>query len=183
MINQKKLEMEELEGSHGTSSHRAKLIEKKGFIASTGRGGTGIYFWRKSDYYRDLAVAWFKQQESEGTFLKEPKSLCAVIYVRMHVDSDQIIDLEDAEVKDEIDALSREKGIDMSDPREIASLYDYYVSEVENELGKRIVVTVARVAPPKNCPEYPIIMLGAPLCFIVRDKNVPRILKIETLPN
>ena len=178
---EKKRKMEHLEGSHGTSSHRADQIKKEGFRVSTGRGGTGVYFWRKSAYYRELAIAWFKQEELEGRFSREPKSACAVIYVEMVVSPDQYLDLEDPDIKDKIDALSKQKNMNVNNSREIASLYDLFVGELEKELGAAIVVTIIRVAPPKNFVEYPIRMLGAPLCFITRDPSVPRISRIEKI--
>ncbi len=173
--------MEHLEGCHGTSAFRAHQIEKNGFKVSRGRGGTGIYFWRKSGYYRELAIAWFKQLEAQGTFRREPKVACAVIYVQIEVSNDQLLDLEDPDVKDQIETLSKQRHVDTSKDGEIAALYDLFVSELEKELGNSILVTIIRVAPPKNYFGYPIKMLGAPICFIARDAHVPKVLRTEIL--
>ena len=171
--------MSHLEGTHGTSSHRAAQITREGFNLSTGRGGRGAYFWRRSGYYRELAIAWFKQLESEGAFSGESDQRCAVIYVAMEVADDQVLDLEDPDVKDEIASLSTQKRVNVNRDKDIAALYDLYVNEVEKELGKAVLVTIIRVAAPKNFTEYPIKMLGAPICFIARDSNVPKITRTE----
>lgn len=171
--------MSHLEGSHGTSSYRAEQIREEGFKLSTGRGGRGAYFWRRSEYCRDLAIAWFKQRVSEGTFSREPDVRCAVIYVQMEIPEDQVLDLEDPDVKDEIASLSTLRRINPNNDKDIAALYDLYVSEIEKELGKPIFVTIIRVAVPKNYLGYPMKMVGAPLCFIARDPSVPQILRTE----
>lgn len=171
--------MQHLEGSHGTSAYRAEQIRKEGFKLSTGRGGSGAYFWRRSNYYRDLAIAWFKQLQTERTFSGEPDVRCAIVYVQIEVPDDQILDLEDAGVKDEIASLAHLRRINVNNDKQIAALYDLYVSQVEKELKKAILVTIIRVAVPKNFAEYPIKMLGAPLCFIARDSKLPRILRTE----
>ncbi len=171
--------MSHLEGSHGTSRYRAEQIGKEGFKLSTGRGGKGAYFWRRSAYYRELAIAWFQQLKSERAFSGEPDVKCTVIYVEIEVPEDQVLDLEDPDVKDEIASLSTLRRMNPNNDKNIAALYDLYVTQIEKELKKAILVTIVRVAVPKDLSEYPIKMLGAPLCFVARDSGVIRIAKTE----
>ena len=50
----------EIFGTHGTIEDSAKKIIKSNFYLREGRGGTGIYFWRKNEYSVILAKGWYE---------------------------------------------------------------------------------------------------------------------------
>lgn len=166
-------------GTHGTSSDRAKKIARDGFRPSSGRGGSGIYFWAKSRYSHDLAVSWFKQCRDEGRYEQAPKPTCVVISAKLEAPEEKWLDLENPDLKEALLEQADARGLLQSTKtKEISGLYDLFISRLEDKLTKKFKIILLKVATPKSgyCGFYPMAFAGAPVCFIVRESSC-----IETL--
>lgn len=169
-------------GSHGTSKNNVHNIWKKGFIHKRGRGGTGVYFWLESRYYIKLAIGWFRFSKSKGWF-SENNPKCAVIIAEMKAEEREILDFQDDVLKDKIINLAEQKGIDLKNKRNLSGLYDLFIKESEKELKTVFKIILLKAAPPPEdcCPDYPIMIMGAPLCCSVRDNSCIEIKNIRII--
>lgn len=168
-------------GIHGTCQSIAQKIQSSNFKISTGRGGSGVYFWRKGRFSSRLSFGWYQQLKDRGKFSGEQDDSYAGIEVELIVNAGEYLDLEDPEVKEELASLIELKGIDSkSDKRMIANLYDAFVKMVEKNAGVSMKLLTLRVAPPQNFPEYPISALGAPISYIARDSSIINITNVES---
>jgi hypothetical protein len=161
------------EGSHGTSKSRAEKINKQGFILGTGRAGSGIYFWHKSHHYIPLAKGWYSQCCDKHLYDTDENKGCVVIVVELQAPEDAILDMENPEMKDRIAALAEARKIDATKFRRISALYDFFIKRMEVELKSTFAILLIRVAPPDRAyyPEYPISIIGAPLCCVARNNG------------
>lgn len=161
------------EASHGTSKKRADQIHANGFKIkhSSGRYGNGIYFWRKSHHYTNLAVGWFKFAKYKKRYHGESNPICTVIIVVLMAEEDEILDLEDDFFKDKLAKFAEAKGICGDNWDEISALVESFVQIIQKDLciEFRIVLKKASPPPQKFCPEYPFWVLGWPDCCIVKD--------------
>jgi hypothetical protein len=166
-------------GSHGTTRSRSEVIQQKGFAVGRhpGRKGRGVYLWRKSRKWRELAIGWYRQAFSEGDIAGDRNAHGIVLFVKASVREDHFLDLCDPDLVDQLDELAERSGIDMNSHQGVVALYEKYVLETEAKLGHEVDMFETDIAPPKPffCPEYSIIALGAPKCYVVRS---PRILTI-----
>ncbi len=168
-------------GIHGTCQSIAHKIQSSNFKVSTGRGGSGVYFWRKGKFSGLLSFGWYQQLKDSGKFSGEPDDSYAGIEVELIVNDGEYLDLEDPDIKEELASLVVSKGIDSkADRRKIANLYDAFVKTVEKNAGVSMKLLILRVAPPQNCPEYPIVALGAPISYIARDSTIINIINVES---
>lgn len=168
-----------LEGTHGTSFSRSREIAANGFRLGMGRGGTGAYFWRAGRYAEYLAVAWYNSKKSEGEYRGDEHPGCAVIFVKLSVSNTELLNAESHGFKDRLATIAEKWGIGES-TKQIASLFDWFISELEKDLKIRYKVVELRVAPPplEFRREYRIKLLGAPLCYVARD---PSCVSVESI--
>ncbi|TGL23147.1 hypothetical protein EHQ46_05785 [Leptospira yanagawae] len=168
-------------GIHGTCQSIAHRIQSSNFNISTGRGGSGVYFWRKGNFSSLLSFGWYQQSKYNGKFSGESDDSYAGIEVELTINKGEYLDLEDPDIKEELASLVVTKGIDSkADKRKIANLYDAFVKMVEKNAGVSMKLLILRVAPPQNCPEYPIAALGAPISYIARDSSIIKIINVES---
>lgn len=172
--------MREFEGSHGTSRSRAYKIQKVGFTGSTGRGGSGIYFWCHGRYNTMLAIGWDKFQCKKKVFVQDKDPLVAVIIAKLEDEDYKVLDMENIKFKERIDQLADDMDIDKNKDADIAAIYDLFIEDLELKSNSRFSILLLKVAPPpiNYCPEYSIKILGAPLCCVVRDQACIKILRI-----
>jgi hypothetical protein len=165
-------------GTHGTSAANAKAIRERGFLAGSGRAGHGVYFWAENAYSRQLAIAWFLQCRGEGRYGAE--RMGAVIYATIRTDGDETLNLDSPEVANRISILINSRGIRYWTAPRLAALWDGFIKEMEASAGVVFRVLVTRLAPPGDqyCT-YPIRLLGAPFCYIVRILNCIENIDIE----
>jgi hypothetical protein len=155
------------------------LVE--GFSLGAGRRGRGVYFWRKSRKWMELARGWYRRKYSEGEYEGDPNPLGVVILAVARVPENGYLDLSDQDAKDGIDEIADRIGIDKNDQRQIAATYERFIEEVEREIGNRIEIFEVEVAPPGPdfCPDYSIQLSGAPRCYVVRNPRAIHITGTE----
>jgi len=168
-----KMNLKTYEGSHGTSKSRAEKIDKQGFIPGLGRAGSGIYFWHKSHHYIPLAKGWYNQCYNKHLYDADDNKSCVVIIVQLQAGEDEVLDMENHDMKDRIAALAEVRKIDATNFRRISALYDLFIKRMEDELESTFAILLIRVAPPDRTyyPEYPLNIVGAPLCCVARNKE------------
>ena len=174
-----------LEGVHGTTRSRSKLINKVGFKLGSGRTGLGVYFWRKGHYARTLSVAWWKFYKETGRYLQDDNQSCAVISVTISVQPDQYLNTDDFDFKEILISIALKKGLNTAKD-DIAALYDYFITLIEKKLKVKYKVLEVRVTtPPKDkyCRSYPLEIIGVPHCYIVRHTGCIEIDEIEEVVN
>lgn len=160
-------------GSHGTSMSRCESIKTTSFRVSAGRGGTGVYFWKESRLYLQLAKAWFEHEKNRGSYKNEHGTQGVVIVAALKVKNIEFLDLEEQEFKDMIVDVSIQMGIDLNNTDKLARLNDVVVKRFEKKSGHTIKMYTVRVAPPKFCTfKYPIRALGAPVCCVARTSDI-----------
>ncbi len=168
-----KMNLKTYEGSHGTSKSRAEKITKQGFIPGLGRAGSGIYFWHKSRYFITLAKKWHYQCSNKHHYDNDENKSCVVIIVELQADEDAILDMENPDMKDRIAELAEVKQIPLKNRHKIAALHDLFIKRMESALKTTFAIILIRVAPPDRVyyPEYPIDIMGAPLCCVARNND------------
>lgn len=168
-------------GTHGTSAENAKAIRVSGFKAGSGRNGSGVYFWAESAYSFNLAKAWFLQCHKEGKYGVE--SVGAVIYVTIRVAENEILNLEEPDIANRISIIINSKGISYWTEKKLAGLWDGFIKEMEAKIKCSFGVLVTRLAPPDDRYfKYPIWLLGAPFCYVVRNRScIKRDILIEEI--
>lgn len=178
--------MIEKKGTHGTSLPIAEKIQEEGFKLSSGRGGKGVYFWRKSKYSKELAIGWYQFRCSCEKY-ETDNNTGAVIYVKMITAEDEVLNLENADIKDKITQILDELDL-LPHPTddEIAAVHDLFVEEIEKSLGKKIKILELRVGVPTSAGKffyhfYDMRALGAPICYISRDPDIIDIEKVEEI--
>lgn len=173
--------MLELQGTHGTSLTRAlKIIETQNpRLSSAGRLGCGFYLWRYDEYAYSLAIAWCIQNKDKGVFSNDEHPECRVILVDLRVDRGQILALDEDVVQDRtIKLLKKRPGLKKRSP---ADFFEFLISLFEQERGSEFAMLRGRVSPParKYNEGYPFLVLGQPICYVVRNMNI--ITKIQML--
>lgn len=162
------------EGSHGTSVTKAGKIFSIGFDEGDGLRGTGVYFWKKSKYYLQLAESWYKQSKEKGRYSGDFDSNLQIIICDFEVPNESFIDFNDDEFAEKIDDLVEKKGLRHSmNKKQFCALYDYFVTEYEKEANCKVMLTEAKVSAPDVMyrPYYNVNVLGLPKCLILRDIN------------
>jgi hypothetical protein len=167
-------------GTHGTSAINAKVIREKGFLVRSGRAGRGVYFWAESAYNRQLAIAWFQQCRAEGRYGAQKEG--AVIYAALKADEEEILNLEAPDIANRVSVAIHLRGTRYWTDPKVAALWDGFIKEMEKNVGRVFRVIVARLAPPSDrfC-SYPMRLLGAPFCYIVRILDSICEIKVEEI--
>jgi hypothetical protein len=162
-------------GSHGTTIKSAGKIQSEGFLLSGGRFVRGAYFWLECYNYSDLAVGWFKQRLAGGYYNDEDSPQCAVIFVQLCCNDDEIMDLEMPDFKDRLARLSDTMHTDQHNDREVKSMYAYAIKEMEKRGNLKFKLFLMKVDPPGEiyCPRYRSRILGPPITVVcVSNKNI-----------
>jgi hypothetical protein len=160
------------EGSHGTTKDRARNIKANGFQIKNSRTryGVGVYFWNKSYHYINLAIGWSKYCRQNGRYYRDNNLNYEVIIAQFTAAKNEVLDLENAVLKDKIAKLAEEKNIG-EDWAAISSLVESFVEVIQEELKTEFKIVLKKASPPPKecCPEYPYKLLGWPDCCIIRD--------------
>jgi hypothetical protein len=169
------------EGAHGTTKSRADEIQENGFKLGSGRAGNGVYFWHKSRYYSILAKGWHKQCFYKHKYDKDFDKNCVIIFAQLEADENSVLDMESPYLKDRISELAEAQKVSFTDNNKISKLYDAFIKIMEAELQTTFKFVLIRVAPPERacCPDYPLNIIGAPLCCVVRDNTCITITKCQ----
>lgn len=145
-----------------------------------GRRGTGVYFWRESTYSTYLSISWWEfRTRGKG-------NQCAVIHVVISVRDEEYFDTDDFSFKEAVIKVGSEKfGFDRLSNKELAGLYDLFISELEKANGVIYKVLEARVPLPplEYCEKYPIKIIGVPHIYVVRHANCLTIEKVQEPDN
>ena len=176
------VQMDIKKGTHGTCLSRAEEIKKNGFKSSgKGRGGPGVYFWRGHDERaKILAIGWYKHRLCELYYDTEKKQGLSVIYVLLKHENNEFLDLEKPTMKDKVEKLRISAGIsNIPNNSEIALLWNRLVISIEKKIGQKFKILALRcTTPPKEyVPNYPLNLLGLPICYIVRDSAIIEIVE------
>lgn len=171
-------------GTHGTCASRAESIVQNGFsLSSVGLRGTGIYFWGYSDMSlkakaANLALCWHAFAQKRGDYSKDTDQSAAVIFAVIHVEGDELLDLESDLIRDKFEAFVlsiSEKHPDLgTDTAEsISKTYDVFIDLLEKKMGAPFKAIHVRVQPPKTykgglSKNY----TGNPSCYVVKDQQV-----------
>lgn len=166
-------------GSHGTSVLTSETIKNSGFNLGPGRAGTGVYFWAEGIQYIELAKEWFTYRK-KNNFIREPDPICAVIIAELKVQSTEYLNCEDTHFQTKIYELSVRLNINPKNNRQISNLYDRYLTELEESLGCTIKMLTIKAAPPPES-NYPVQLIGVPLCCVARSVDIIKITDIKIL--
>lgn len=158
--------MELHKGTHGTCKSRAIVISEKGFeiFNSYPIRGNGVYFWRDNAYGVELALSWYKKQFMNGEYSREKIQTCSVIKANIKAEKDQIINLEDPDIKDIILKTIKDKGI--RSKRDICAVFDRYIETVERVIRKKIQLILTQVQSPES-DVYPRKYINTAYCYVV----------------
>ncbi len=173
-----------IEGSHGTCISRAKAIQNQGFQYRSGRVGGGAYFWCQEKYNKLLALAWYKQQLAGKIYKNDDDPLPAIVFADLHCNDSELLDLEkDRDLKFRIDQLADDFSIDKNNKEDLAAVHDLFIECLESEREIKCSILLVKVAMPRGLSknDYPIVILGAPFCAVVRNLQCIRILRIDGL--
>jgi len=159
-----------MKGSHGTTKSREESIRKFGWHVGRGRAGTGVYFWKECEHYVQLAIGWYKRALNEKRYRNDSNKLCTVIIADLETEEDEILDFDNRELRSNVYRMAKDRGLSYTNTREISSLFDLFISELQVETGFKYKIVTMEVAPPGSeyC-NYPVELLGTPICCAVRD--------------
>lgn len=160
------------QGTHGTTVSRAANIQLNGFEISKGRLGKGAYFWSDSPYADYLAQSWWKFSYKDGRYTADKNKECAIIWATFQIKEDELLDLDDKELKKGLAELCLNKGIGYTaKTHELAAIITCFVVQIEKKLGLkfRILESTIATAPKEFVDKYPIGALGEPTCYVVLD--------------
>lgn len=164
--------MKKFKGSHGTSKTRAIAIGTKGFEYGSGRVGKGIYFWKESELFIDLARHWWECQRKRGKYDKDHDTRCAIILVKVKARDSEVLDLETEYFKNMLIRLQSEKKIDINEPYMEEKIHSLFIEKLEKKFGVEYKIILCRVSPPADYKKwYPIGIAGAPIAIIVRNND------------
>lgn len=164
-------------GTHGTSEENARRIHNSQFFSRQGRGGTGIYFWRRNEYSVVLSKGWYDFYLKKHKYDKTVLNNFAYINAKIDVHEDNFLDFESVELKDKIASVAFSRKLDRKiSEEEIAALYDYFIKRLEKELDTKFYVWQLRVNAPYTANDYPLNILGNPICYVVNNNDIITIL-------
>jgi len=180
-----------MKGIHGTCSSYADSIRANGFRYShVGLRGRGVYFWGYTlddleAYGRELAIAWWRFAKQRGDYAKATKQNCSVIFTDLTVESQDILDFEDQQVREKFVVYSQkvyERIEGKSQEEKISTIYDLFVGEVENTIGKTFSMIHVKVQAPKTYKKLlPIDLTGQPSCYVIKNLASIKINKFEVI--
>lgn len=174
----------ELIGLHGTSRSRADNILKSNFKPYPGRAGKGIYFWRENAFSKIIAKSWFNFSLKKNNYDLDADKNFAYFKVKISVNEENFLDLELPELKDQLAVIAEKRNIDRKTREDVISaLFDYFIDTLEKELKTSFKVWQARVNAPYDCVEYPLSLLGNPICYVVIDSACISICSCYVLEN
>ena len=165
----------ELYGAHGTSTNNAENILHEGFNCGFGRVGKGVYFWEKSEYSEILATDWCRFQLSKG---HRKDNRCAIITICISVNNDHFFDFESDQSRLALSKIVKKHKVNLTNTTDISKLFDMFLSMIESKLGVEIFVWRKKVAPPPDS-YYPLMILGAPMCYITNKPELVKILEVK----
>jgi hypothetical protein len=187
LINKENINL--FKGTHGTCSSNADSIRASGFrYSNVGLRGGGIYFW---GYLLDeletdakaLAIAWWRFAKKRGDYAKAASSRCSVIFADLKVENQDILDFEDQQVREQFIVYSQKvyERIQGVNPNEkISTIYDMFISEVEESIGKTFKMIQVKVQAPKTYKKVlPIDLTGQPSCYVIRNLDCIEITRFE----
>ena len=164
-------------GTHGTIEDSARKIICSNFYLGQGRVGTGVYFWRKNEYSVTLAKGWYEFYLKKNKYDKIVNKNFAYIDVKININEENFLDLELPELKDKIANITFAKNFDRkTSDEDITALYDYFIKRLEEELKTKFYVWQVRVNAPYTTNEYPLQILGNPICYVVNNNDLITIL-------
>jgi hypothetical protein len=108
---------------------------------------------------------------SRNEFDNDENPACAVIIVDVKAEEREVLNLEDEELKNEIALVVKRQGINLNNKADVAKLYDSFIIRLEEKIGVKFRAIKVRVGiPPKEfIRDYPISVIGAPMCCVARD--------------
>jgi hypothetical protein len=110
---------------------------------------------------------------AEGAYRGDAKLTCDVISASIRVQDIEFINLESDDSKDKIGELAEKLKLQNSrNPNEFKKVYNAILTLVEKETRVKLKLIEVKVATPglEYCTYYPV-MLGLPLCLVVREAN------------
>jgi len=172
--------MKKLSGTHGTTIARTEKISREGFKGRIGRRGTGVYFWCDSYHAKDLAESWWRYSNDRGRYIGDNNTNFALIIGFFEVNDDEYLNIETHELKNQIAIIIANKKIP-NRLEYLAATYDLFINRLEAQNNQKYQIIEMRVSPPqmKYCEYYPILILGDPYCYLVRDTDCIKKLQIE----
>src|SRR5208283_215038 len=109
---------------------------------SGGRAGRGIYFWKECEHYIVLARGWYTQALAEGRYQSDT-SECRIIIADLEANEDEILDLDDRDLKEKIFKLAKKNNLPYNSTKEVARLFDTFVTRLQSETGKIFKILLA----------------------------------------
>ena len=163
--------MIEASAIHATTATRRSSILREGFRPSTtGRRGTGVYFWRKTAHWQTIGEAWHRAASRLKTFTGDADPTLSIVHVVLRVPKARFLDLDSDDLRDTVSDIAFSQKIDSgADSELINNLYNDLILTVEQGAGIKIAVLRSTIAVPDMSKEYPFQVLGNPTGYIVRD--------------
>jgi hypothetical protein len=175
----------ELYGTHGTCKSRTTSIVKSKFRPGTraGKAGTGIYFWAydgSKDVAIELARNWWAWANDKNWYRAESDRRCSIIVVTLSLSSEELFfDCSDVAFLEELYKTAQVHGLEHE--RDIASLYDLMLSDLEDDMQQIFQVIKAHVPVPTSsyCDQNSLIKkLYSHYCTYIVRKDYDEVISI-----
>ena len=184
-----------MKGTHGTCSSNADSIKINGFrYSNIGLRGGGVYFWgytldELETYARELAIAWWRFAKKRGDYAKVTKQNCSVIFAYLNVDSQDMLDFENQQVREKFVVYSqkiyeriKEKDKHETDSTIISVIYDMFISDIEKTIGKTFSMIHVKIPAPNTYKKaLPIDLTGQPSCYVIKNLKCIEITQFEEI--
>lgn len=169
---------------HGTFESSLNPVLEKGFEQSVvGVFGKGTYFWYMQDYGKMLAKARVREKKADEA---SDESKGVTFQCSISTSEKCFFDATTEQSKREILEFSKEQGIiNPVSKEEKNELYNDFFTALEEESQIKVLVIKADIPSPKEeyfeeGEQYPVNILGHPLCLIAKERDTIDIKKHET---
>ncbi len=129
-----------------------------------------------------MAKRWYEFNLKKKNYDYIKKNSFAYFEVKINVNDENFLDLEDVELKDKITEIVLIKNFDRKTSEEkISALYDYFIKKLEDELEANYYVWQLRVNAPYTANDYPLNTIGNPISYVVNKNSLITVLNCFVL--
>lgn len=139
-------------GSHGTTRSGAQLFHSADIPETLGRAGRGVYAWAKSEFYIELANAWYRKRYRSGDYTRHADADGVVLILGYNLTNGELgINLTDPAYQDRLYKLVNSlPGVNIHDDFMVGKVSDFLLNGLERELGETVSVVQFMTDHPKE---------------------------------
>jgi hypothetical protein len=150
-----------------------EAIRDTGWRRGVGFRGDGVYFWRKTELWEKIGIAWFEFAKREGSYERDEDPGCGIVHVNLETKEDRFLDLEQDQFRDDLIRVCVKHDVDPKSKADvIGAIHDMYLQDYEQQVGTTIAVVRVILAVPNVQEWYPFRFIGNPTAYVVRDETV-----------